>query len=139
MSEEQTQQLLYQMQMLEGYFSELIQKEEAIISVIREASSAVVSLKAIDNKTDSETLVPMGLGTFVKTKLIPNQKLILNVGAGIAIEKDQNYAINFLESRLKEFQVALQETGGQKQQVSASLEQGKQQMNQLLAASRSKK
>jgi len=139
MSEEQTQQLLYQMQMLEGYFSELIQKEQAIISVIREASSAVVSLKAIDNKTDSETLVPMGLGTFVKTKLIPNQKLILNVGAGIAIEKDQNYAINFLESRLKEMQVALQEIGGQKQQVSASLEQGKQQMNQLLAASRSKK
>ena len=139
MSEEQTQQLLYQMQMLEGYFSELIQKEEAIISVIREASSAVVSLKAIDNKTDSETLVPMGLGTFVKTKLIPNQKLILNVGAGIAIEKDQNYAINFLESRLKEMQVALQEVDGQKQQVSASLEQGKQQMNQLLAASRSKK
>ncbi len=139
MSEEQTQQLLYQMQMLEGYFSELMQKEQAIISVIREASSAVVSLKAIDNKTDSETLVPMGLGTFVKTKLIPNQKLILNVGAGIAIEKDQNYAINFLESRLKEFQVALQDIDGQKQQVSASLEQGKQQMNQLLAASRSKK
>ena len=139
MSEDKTQQLLYQMQMLEGYFSELIQKEQAIISVIREASSAVVSLKAIDNKTDSETLVPMGLGTFVKTKLIPNQKLILNVGAGIAIEKDQNYAINFLESRLKEMQVALQEIGGQKQQVSASLEQGKQQMNQLMAASRSKK
>ena len=139
MSEEQTQQLLYQMQMLEGYFSELIQKEQAIISVFREASSAVVSLKAIDNKTDSETLVPMGLGTFVKTKLIPNQKLILNVGAGVAIEKDQNYAINFLESRLKEFQVALQDIDGQKQQVSASLEQGKQQMNQLLAASRSKK
>jgi len=139
MSEDKTQQLLYQMQMLEGYFSELIQKEEAIISVFREASSAVVSLKAIDNKTDSETLVPLGLGTFVKTKLIPNQKLILNVGAGVAIEKDQNYAINFLESRLKEMQVALQEIGGQKQQVSASLEQGKQQMNQLLAASRSKK
>ena len=139
MSEEQTQQLLYQMQMLEGYFSELMQKEEAIISIIREASSAVVSLKAIDNKTDSETLVPMGLGTFVKTKLIPNQKLILNVGAGVAIEKDQNYAINFLESRLKEFQVALQDVDGQKQQVSASLEQGKQQMNQLITASRSKK
>lgn len=139
MSEDKTQQLLYQMQMLEGYFSELIQKEEAIISLFREASSAVVSLKAIDNKTDSETLVPLGLGTFVKTKLIPNQKLILNVGAGVAIEKDQNYAINFLESRLKEMQVALQEIGGQKQQVSASLEQGKQQMNQLMAASRSKK
>jgi prefoldin alpha subunit len=139
MSEEQTQQLLYQMQMLESYFSELTQKEGSIISIIREASFAIDSLKAVDNKTDDETLVPLGLGTFVKTKLIPNQKLILNVGAGIAIEKDQNYAINFLESRLKEMQVTLQEINGQKQQVSASLEQGKQQMNQLMAASRSKK
>jgi prefoldin alpha subunit len=77
--------------------------------------------------------------TFQKSKLIPNQKLILNVGAGIAIEKDQSYAINFLESRLKEMQVALQEIDGQKQQVSASLEQGKQQMNQLMSTSGSKK
>ena len=134
MSEEKAQQLLSQMQMLESYFSQLTQKEGAIISVIREASSAIDSLKAIDNKTDDQMLVPLGLGTFVKSKLIPNQKLILNVGAGIAIEKDQSYAINFLESRLKEMQVALQEIDGQKQQVSASLEQGKQQMNQLMAA-----
>ena len=139
MSEEQAQQLLYQMQMLEGYLSELSQKEATIVSVIREASSAIQSLKTIDNKTDNETLTPVGLGTFIKTKVVPNEKLILNIGAGIAIEKDKDSTINFLELRLKEMQVALQETSNQKQQISASLEQGKQQMEQMLAASRSKK
>ena len=138
MSEEQAQQLLYQMQMLEGYLSELSQKEGTIMSIIREASSAIQSLKTIDTKTDNETLVPVGLGTFIKTKTVPNEKLILNIGAGIAIEKDKDSAINFLELRLKEMQVALQETSNQKQQISASLEQGKQQMEQLMAASRSK-
>ena len=125
--------------MLEGYLSELSQKETTIVSVIREASSAIQSLKTIDNKTDNETLVPDGLGTFIKTKVVPNEKLILNIGAGIAIEKDKDSAINFLELRLKEMQVALQETSNQKQQISANLEQGKQQMEQMLAASRSKK
>ena len=139
MSEEQAQQLLYQMQMMEGYLSELSQKETTIVSVIREASSAIQSLKTIDTKTDNETLVPVGLGTFIKTKVVPNEKLILNIGAGIAIEKDKDSAINFLELRLKEMQVALQETSNQKQQISASLEKGKQQMEQMLAASRSKK
>ena len=139
MSEDQAQQLLYQMQMLEGYLSELSQKETTIVSVIREASSAIHSLKTIDNKTDNETLTPVGLGTFVKTKVVPNEKLIINIGAGIAVEKDKDSAINFLELRLKEMQVALQETSNQKQQISASLEQGKQQMEQMLAASRSKK
>ena len=139
MSEEQAQQLLYQMQMLEGYLSELSQKEATIVSVIREASSAIQSLKTIDTKTDNETLVPVGLGTFIKTKVVPNEKLILNIGAGIAVEKDKDSAINFLELRLKEMQVALQETSNQKQQISASLEQGKQQMEQMLAASRNNK
>ena len=36
-------------------------------------------------------------------------------------------------------EVALQETLGQKQQVSMSLEQGKQQMEQMMATSRNKK
>ena len=139
MSEDQAQQLLYQMQMLEGYLSELSQKETTIVSVIREASSAIHSLKTIDNKTDNETLTPVGLGTFIKTKVVPNEKLILNIGAGIAVEKDKDSAVNFLELRLKEMQVALQETSNQKQQIAASLEQGKQQMEQMLAASRSKK
>ena len=139
MSEEQAQQLLYQMKMLEGYLSELSQKEATIVSVIREASSAIQSLKTIDNNTDNETLTPVGLGTFIKTKVVPNEKLILNIGAGIAVEKDKDSAINFLELRLKEMQVALQETSNQKQQISANLEQGKQQMEQMLAASRSKK
>ena len=139
MSEEQAQQLLYQMQMMEGYLSELTQKEGTIMSIIREASSAIQSLKTIDTKTNNETLVPVGLGTFIKTKTVPNEKLILNIGAGIAIEKDKDSAINFLELRLKEMQVALQETSNQKQQISANLEQGKQQMEQMLAASRSKK
>ena len=139
MSEEQAQQLLYQMQMMEGYLSELTQKEGTIMSIIREASSAIQSLKTIDTKIDNETLVPVGLGTFIKTKTVPNEKLILNIGAGIAVEKDKDSAINFLELRLKEMQVALQETSNQKQQISANLEQGKQQMEQMLAASRSKK
>ena len=139
MSEEQAQQLLYQMQMLEGHLSELTQREGTIMSIIREASSAIQSLKTIDTRTDNETLVPVGLGTFIKTKGVPNEKLILNIGAGIAVEKDKDSAINFLELRLKEMQVALQETSNQKQQISASLEQGKQQMEQMLAASRSKK
>jgi len=133
MSEEQTQQLLYQMQMLDGYFSELSQKEASIVSIIREAASAIQSLKTIDYKVDAETLVPLGLGTFVKTKPITNEKLILKNGDGIADEKDKDSAINFLELRLKEMQVALQGTSNQKHQVAANLEQGKQQMEQLMA------
>ena len=132
MSEEQAQQLMYQMQMLEGYLTDLSQKESSLLNIVREAISATESIKNSNIKSDSEALVPIGMGTYMKAKILPNQKVILNIGAGAAIEKDQESAVTWIESRIKEFEIALQETNAQKQQVIANLESGKQQMNQLM-------
>jgi len=132
MSEAQAQQLLQQMQMLENMFAELSQKENSIGNIIRDANSAIKSIQEIKTNPDSESLVPIGMGTFIKTKNIPNEKIVVNVGAGVAIEKDHDSALNYLESKIKELDVALQETNSQRQQVAANLEQGKQQMQQIM-------
>ena len=135
MSEEQAQQLLYQMQMLENMFGELTQKESSIINIIREANSAIHSIKGISTQSESDNLVPLGLGAFMKTKVNSDEKIIMNVGSGIAIEKTHDDAINYLESRLKELEIALQDTNQQRQQIAANLEQGKQQMQNLMQKS----
>ena len=57
------------------------------------------------------------------------------LGAGIAIEKDRDSALNYLESRIKEMGVALKETSAKKQEIMTSLEQGKKEMNRLVSAS----
>jgi prefoldin alpha subunit len=134
MSEEQAQQLMYQMQMLENYFVELSHKEESVINIIREASSAIQSIRSISDKPESSALVPIGMGSFVKAKLSSADKFILNLGAGAAIEKDKDSAINYIESRIKEMEVALSDIVSQKQQVMANLEQGKQEINRLIQA-----
>ncbi len=139
MSEEQAQQLMYQMQMLETYFGELAQREATLYSVLREATSAIDSIRSLKLKDDSETLVPIGMGTFVKSSISSKEKVVLNVGAGVAIEKDSDSAINYLEARLKEIQVALQETSVKKQEAAAQLEQGKAQINQLMQAASQQK
>jgi len=135
MSEDQTQQLLYQMQMLENLFAELTQKESSIINIIREANSAIHSIKGISTESESDSLVPLGLGTFMKSKVDSNEKIIINVGSGIAIEKNHADAINYLESRLKELEIVLQDTNQQRQQIAANLEHGKQQMQSLMQKS----
>ena len=135
MSEEQTQQLLYQMQMLENLFGELTQKENSIINIIREANSAIHSIKGISTQSESDSLVPLGLGAFMKSKVNSNEKIVINVGSGVAIEKNHNDAVNYLESRLKELEIALQDTNQQRQQIAANLEQGKQQMQNFMQTS----
>jgi prefoldin alpha subunit len=138
MSEEQAQQLMYQMQMLENYFGEVTQKEESLIRIIGEASSAIESIKSISEKPESSTLVPIGMGSFVKANISSDDKFILNLGAGVAVEKDKNSTINFIEARIKEMEVALRDTTIQKQHVMANLEQGKQEMNRLIQVSQNK-
>jgi prefoldin alpha subunit len=132
MSEEKTQQLMKQMQMLETYFADLSQREGTLYNVLREATAAIESIKSLSQKSDSETLVPVGMGTFVKTKISSNDKIVLNIGAGISLEKDSTSAINYLEARIKEIEVAIQDTSAKKQDAAAQLEQGKNQINQLM-------
>ena len=132
MSEEQAQQLMQQMQMLETYFTDLSQREGTLLNVLREAISAIESIKSLHQKPNSDTLVPIGMGTYVQTKILSNDKIVLNIGAGIAVEKTYDSTINYLEARIKEIEVALQDTSAKKQEVVARLEHGKEQMNQLM-------
>ena len=139
MSEEQVQALIQQMQALEAYMADLIQKEEAVIRLMQEASGAIESMKALDGNTPYETLVPMGMGAYVKATIKPDDKMLVSVGAGTAIEHDKSSAINYVEARIKELEVALQQISAQKQDIAVRLEQGQKEINKLIQASRSSK
>jgi prefoldin alpha subunit len=131
MSEEQAQQLMQQMQMLETYFADLSQREVTLVTVLRESIAAIESIKSLSLNPTSDALVPIGMGTYVQTKISSNDKIVLNIGAGIAVEKNSVSAINYLEARIKE----IEDVTARKQDVVARLEQGKDQMNQLMEAS----
>lgn len=137
MSEEQAQALMQQMQALEAYMSDLLQKEDAVIKLLHEAAGAIESMKALGD-TQLETLIPVGMGAFVKATIKPNEKLLVSIGAGASLEQDKNSAINYVEERIKELEIVLQQLSGQKHEVAARLEQGQQQMNRILQASQSK-
>lgn len=137
MSEEQAQALMQQLQTLESYMADLMQREEAVMRLLQEASNSVESMKAIGENKDYETLVPVGIGAYVKAKVEPNQKLIVNIGAGASIEQDKDSAINYVESRIKELEIVFQQLAAQRQEVAMRLEQGQQEMNKLMQSSRS--
>jgi len=120
--------------MLETYFGDLSQREGTLYGVLREAAAAIESIRSLSQKSDSEALVPIGMGTFVKAKISSNDKFVLNIGAGISLEKDSTSAINYLEARIKEIEMAIKDTSAKKHDAAAKLEQGKNQINQLMQA-----
>ncbi len=134
MSEEQAEQLMQQMQMLETYFSDLSQREATFTNILRESTASIQSIQSLGKNSESEALVLIGMGTYVPAKILSDSKIVINIGAGIAVEKDFPSAINYLEARIKEVEIALQDTAAKKQDAAARLEQGKAQMNQMMQA-----
>lgn len=138
MSEEQAQQFLYQMQMLESFAASLDQKEGAIVSYLRDAMASIDSIKNISQGQEIESLIPLGLGTYTKANISGNSKVLIDIGAGIVVEKDHTSAINHLESRIKELQIVLNETSSKKHETMMRLEQLKEEMNQLMQSTTQK-
>ena len=135
MSEEQAQALMQQLQALEGYLSDVLQKEDSVMRLLHEATGTIESIKAI-GEGGGETLVPVGMGAYVKAKIEADQKILVHVGAGASIEQDRDSAINYVESRIKELEIVMQQLAAQRQEISARLEQGQQEMNRLIQSSR---
>ncbi len=136
MSEEQAQALMQQLQAMESYLTDLVQREETVMRLLQEAASAVESMKGMTGNVECETLIPVGLGVYVKAKINPEQKMIVNIGAGASVEQDKNSAINYMESRIKELEMVLQQLASQRQEVSMKLEQGQHEMNKLIQSNR---
>lgn len=137
MSEEQAQALMQQMQSLESYLNDLLQREETVMRLLQEATNAVESMKVLTGNGEYETLVPVGLGVYVKARINPDQKMIVNIGAGASIEQNKESSINYMESRIKELEMVLQQLASQRQEISMKLEQGQHEMNKLMQSNRS--
>jgi prefoldin alpha subunit len=136
MSEEQAQVLLQQMQALESYLNDLLQREEAVMRLLQDATNAVESMKVMTGNVEYDTLIPVGLGVYIKARINPDQKMIVNIGAGVSVEQNKESAINYMESRIKELEMVLQQLVSQRQEVSMKLEQGQHEMNKLIQSNR---
>jgi prefoldin alpha subunit len=85
----------------------------------------------VDEK-EVESLTPVGIGVYIKTLVPPIKKLLINVGAGVTIEKTKEDTVNYVEAKIKEFELGLRELLNQKQQLAIRMEQIQAQINQML-------
>lgn len=92
--------------------AELIQQQmEAVRATISELEILENTLKDIQGKEGSETLVPVGAGSFIKAELKETSEVIMSVGAGVAIKKNFEEAMKTIDSQKKELEATLQKMG----------------------------
>src|SRR5919199_2220641 len=136
-ADQKISEMVQQSRILEAYMNDTITREATVTKLIEEARLASSAIQDVTGESEVESLMPVGIGVYMKALVPPVKKLLVNVGAGVVVEKSREDTANYIESRIKEFEVALSQLSSQKQQIEMRMEQIQKQVNQVLQQSSS--
>jgi prefoldin alpha subunit len=130
--EEKLQVLVTQMKMIESYLNDILSREATVGRLIEEGRSAIDAIRNMSGTDDVQALMPIGIGVYMQASVVPVGKLLLSIGSGVAVEKSRDDAINYIESRIKELEVALRSMSSQKQDLAMKMEQARAEANVMI-------
>jgi len=105
--QEKLRSLAVELRFLDLSLQEIQVRMGMIENAIRELTITNMTLEGVEAAgRDAEVLIPVGSGSFVKGRIIDAEKVILGVGAGVALEKTTKEAKEAIERQLSELQKA---------------------------------
>lgn len=116
--EQTVNDLLQESKLLEAYYNDIVAKESVLHRLYDESHKSYNGLMSLSQESETISLVLLGTGVYVKSTIYPVEKVLVNIGAGVVVEKKKDDAVNFIEQRIKEFELAIKQLAGQKQQIS---------------------
>jgi prefoldin alpha subunit len=116
--EQTVNDLIQESKLLEAYYNDVIAKESVLHRLYEESHNSFEALRSLSSESETISLVPLGIGVYVKSLIHPVEKVLINIGAGVVVEKKKDDAVNYIEQRIKEFELATKQLSAQKQQIS---------------------
>jgi prefoldin alpha subunit len=130
-AEQRLNQLVTEIRLLEAYYQEVELRQQTVSAALSDTRAASESLNALSLSDERELLIPVGGGILLPVKAPPLKKLIVNVGAGVAVEKTPDSAKLFLQEREKELEKTATGLEQQRREIGARLEAGRAALQQL--------
>ncbi len=131
--EQQVRQLLSDIRLLENSARILQSRLDIISAALSETLTAVQTLEGSREATEgTESLIPIGSGSFVKARLAEPQKAIIGIGAGVCIEKTTDDSIKELRVRSSELEKARGTITNQLEQVLGQTEAYRGKLSDLV-------
>lgn len=118
MTEHSINEMIQESKLLESYYNDILSKESMLHRLLEESHNSFEAIKNLSLDEETSSLIPLGIGIYVKSAIYPIDKVLVNVGGGVVIEKKKEDAVNFIEHRIKEFETASKQLSSQKQQIS---------------------
>lgn len=133
-SEEELRRLSMEMRYLEQTAEVLQQRISMVNAAITDLSYANATLDGIEKeKENTEMLVPIGGSSYVKVKLADSDKVLINMGSGVSVEKNLADAKVTLKERLDELEKTMTSAQQQFSQIAERIASGRNRLESMLA------
>jgi len=131
--EDIVRQLATEIRILEGSIGALQSRLDIVRAAISEVTLAFNTLDGLKNMQDGDsTLVPVGAGSYVRMTIADSKKLVMGIGASVAMEKDVESSVGELKGRLEELDKARTSIQQQLDQTVARYQQDRDALEELL-------
>jgi prefoldin alpha subunit len=127
--EKELQEKILVFRLLESRFENMVKQRDVLASKIVELQ---ITLNTIDEmKTGDDVLFSLGSSAYAKGKLSDKNKIIVEVGAGVVLEKGLDEAKQILSSRANEIQRVLMKIQRELTEISSELERLEPEIQQI--------
>jgi len=124
---------LVQLRIYEGSARTLQARLDILNAAMGEFVMASSTLEGIKTqKASADTLIPVGGGSFVRAKLDDVSKIVMGVGAGVAVEKPIEESISEIKSRIADMEKARTALQEQLAQTLVRIEENRQKLGEIV-------
>jgi len=132
--EETFRRLVVELRILEGTADTLQSRVNLVNAALTELRVASMTLEGLEKeKKDAQLFVPIGGGSYIKATLESADKVIVGIGADVAVERTMKEAKENLENRIAELEKTRTTLGQQFAQVVEKIRDGRARLEELTA------
>jgi prefoldin alpha subunit len=134
-SEEETlRRLVVELRILEGTAEALQSRVNLVNAALTELRVASMTMEGLEKeKKDAQLFVPIGGGSYIKARLESADKIIVGLGADVAVERTLKEAKENLGNRIAELEKMRTSLGQQLAQVVERIQEGRTRLEELTA------
>jgi len=131
--EDVIRQLATEIRILEGSVTALQSRLDLVRAAISEVTVAHNTLEGLKNLQNGDSaLIPVGAGSYVRMNVADSKRLVMGIGAGVAMEKDVGSSTEELNGRLQDLEKARTAIQQQLDQTIIRYQQDREALDDLL-------
>jgi len=130
--EERVNNLVAEARMFESALNELAARQNILERIIIESRTSVDTIKGLDSTTSEEMLIPLGGGVLLRSAPPKVDKVLVNIGANVVVEKTKEEATKIMEQRAERLEEDLMALVSQRNQIADRLDKDRRALQTLL-------